>query len=153
MILMQSQTIELRNDLRDIAMLSAWIDRFADEARLSAAKRGELQVALEEVAINVIKHGYGEQVDRRFTITLSSDEEGVTAEVIDEAMAYNPLEQPAIDTDLPLESRQIGGLGVHMVKQLMSSVSYERRDGRNVLTLYSGRSNDAGLDRDIRRAG
>ncbi len=138
--LMPSQTLELRNDLREITVLSAWVDHFADEIHLGALRRGELQIALEEVVINVIKHGYGEDMDRRLTVSLATDETFVIATVSDDAPAFNPLDRPEIDTDLPLESRPIGGLGVHMVKQLMASVHYERRAAQNVLTLRCRRA-------------
>ncbi len=140
MTTLQSQSIELRNDLRQVAVLSEWVNRFADEISLPADRRGELQVALEEVVINVLKHGYGADADRSLTVTLTTGEDFVSAEVIDDAPAYDPLARPAIDTDLPLESRAIGGLGVHMVKQLMASVTYERRAAQNVLTLRCHRA-------------
>lgn len=143
MTTLQSQSIELRSDLRQVAVLSEWVDRFADEISLPSDRRGELQVALEEVVINVLKHGYGADADRRLTVTLTAGEDFVSAEVIDDAPAYDPLARPAIDTDLPLESRAIGGLGVHMVKQLMASVKYERRAAQNVLTLLCHRAPSA----------
>jgi anti-sigma regulatory factor (Ser/Thr protein kinase) len=140
MTTLQSQSIELRNDLRQVAVLSEWVDRFADEISLPANRRGELQVALEEVVINVIKHGFGADTNRSLTVTLTANQDFVSAEVIDDAPAYDPLARPAINTDLPLESRAIGGLGVHMVKQLMESVKYDRRAAQNVLTLRCHRA-------------
>jgi serine/threonine-protein kinase RsbW len=140
MTTLQSQTLELRSDMRQVALLSDWVDQFANEISLAADRRGELQVALEEVVINVIKHGFGADTSRSLTVTLTANEDFVSAEVIDDAAAYNPLARPEIDTDLPLESRAIGGLGVHMVKQLMESVTYERRAAQNVLTLRCHRA-------------
>ena len=129
MTTLQSQSIELRNDLRQVALLSEWVDRFADEISLPANRRGELQVALEEVVINVIKHGFGADTNRSLTVTLTANQDFVSAEVIDDAAAYNPLARPAI-----------GGLGVHMAKQLMESVKYDRRAAQNVLTLRCHRA-------------
>ena len=56
-------------------------------------------------------------------------------EVEDDGRAFNPLDLPPVDTTVPLEQRPVGGLGVHMIRQLMDSVEYRRADGRNILTL------------------
>jgi anti-sigma regulatory factor (Ser/Thr protein kinase) len=63
-------------------------------------------------------------------------EDGVLrVEIVDEAAAFDPLARPAPDTDQALEERPIGGLGIHIVKQLMDDVRYRREGGKNVLTL------------------
>jgi anti-sigma regulatory factor (Ser/Thr protein kinase) len=59
----------------------------------------------------------------------------VRAIVTDIAPAYDPLARPEVDTKLPLDERPIGGLGVHLVKNLMTSTQYEWRDGQNVLSM------------------
>ncbi|AKC81563.1 hypothetical protein IMCC26134_00030 [Verrucomicrobia bacterium IMCC26134] len=131
-----TQTLQLKNDRREVEGLSQWLDRFADQQDLSPRVRGNLQVALEEVALNVIVHGYGEGgATRHFTVSLTLEGDYVRAEVSDEAVAFDPLTRAEVDTTLPLEKRPIGGLGIHLVKNLMDSVDYERRGTRNVLTL------------------
>ena len=57
------------------------------------------------------------------------------AEVEDDGREFDPLTRPPVDTSAPLEQRGIGGLGVHMVRQLMDSVEYRRVTGRNILTM------------------
>ena len=55
--------------------------------------------------------------------------------ITDDAPAYDPLARPEVDTSLPLEDRPIGGLGVHLVKKLMTHAAYARHEGHNILTL------------------
>jgi len=103
-------------------LLSEAVDRFAAKAAMSDVKRGELQVALEEVATNVIKYGYGQCGVHSFAVTLTLDGEEVIAEAEDDAPAYDPLARADSDITLPLDERPIGGLGVRMVKHLMDAV-------------------------------
>ena len=130
------QTLQLKNDRREVAGLSEWLDRFARDHALSDRVRGNLQVTLEEVALNVITHGYGEGGEQRsFSVTLEIEEDFVSVIVTDSAEAFDPTRHAELDTTLPLEQRPIGGIGIHLVKNLMETVGYTRSAGQNVLTL------------------
>lgn len=95
-----------------------------------------LHLVLEELVTNVINHGYIDGQSHTFTVALSAGPDRlVTAVITDDAPAFDPLGCAAIDTSLPLEDRPIGGLGVHLVKNLARSAHYERRNGKNILTL------------------
>jgi anti-sigma regulatory factor (Ser/Thr protein kinase) len=127
------QTIALRNDLAEIPRLTEFVDAFC--APLGPAPRDvpALQLALEEAITNVINHGYADGQPHTFTVELAAADRRVTVIVTDDAPAYDPLSRSEVDITLPLEDRPIGGLGVHLVKKLMDSARYERRDGRNIL--------------------
>ena len=62
------------------------------------------------------------------------DTGGMSVEISDDGTPHNPLHAPEPDTDLPLEDRVAGGLGIHLVRTLTSEVSYELVGGRNMLT-------------------
>jgi anti-sigma regulatory factor (Ser/Thr protein kinase) len=135
--LAMKQTLQLLNDRREVAGLAQWVDRFAHDHGFPDRVRGNLQVALEEVALNVINHGYGEGGEaRHFTVSLEIEGDFVAAVITDAAAAYDPLGRAEVDITLPLEQRPIGGLGIHLVKNLMDAVNYRRSEGRNVLTLH-----------------
>ena len=129
------QTLTLANDLAEIPRLADFVDELC--ARLSATQKDvlALQLSLEEVVTNVIDHGYTDGQPHTFTVTFSVSSHRITIVIDDDAPAYDPLARPDVDTSLPLEDRPIGGLGVHLVKKLMTSARYERRDGHNRLTL------------------
>lgn len=132
----RTATLTLTNDLAEVARLAAFVDAFC--APLAPADRDlmALHLVLEEVVTNVIRHGYRDGAAHTFTVALAAaPDRRVTAVVTDDAPAYDPLARPEVDVTQPLEARPIGGLGVHLVKKLMDSAHYERRDGRNVLTL------------------
>lgn len=131
------QTLTLTNDLSELSRLSEFIDAFCAPLHPSEHDLMALQLALEEAATNVITHGYNDGLAHTFTIALNLNASGdrITAVVADDARAYDPLARPPVDVHAPLEERAIGGLGVHLVKKLMDVAHYERRDGKNILTL------------------
>ncbi len=135
--------LSLTNKRAELRRLAAWVDEFATTLDLREPMRGELQVALEEVASNVIKHGFRDGATHTFTVALSADADCVTAVVTDDAPAFDPLARAEVDIALPLEARPIGGLGIHLVRHLMDDVAYERRGARNVLTLRRRRGSTA----------
>lgn len=137
---MKPRIFRLKNDRHEVAGLSKWVDQISAEIGLIATVRGDLQVALEEVALNVITHGYGEGgMAKEFSISLDADSDFVTAVVEDEAPAFDPTGRAEADISLPPDQRPIGGLGIRLVKNLVESMHYERRGARNVLTLRFSR--------------
>ena len=128
------QTITLRNDLAEITRLAEFVDAFCAPLEPTPKDVLALHLALEEAVTNVINHGYADGQPHTFIVELATAGRRVTATVTDDAPAYDPLARAEVDTTLPLEQRPIGGLGVHLVKKLMDSARYERRDGRNILT-------------------
>ena len=108
---------------------------FAASNGLPADAVWRTHVALDELISNVARHG-GAAVGSR-PVGLEFRFEGAVLEVTvtDDGPAFNPLEAPPPDTSAGLEERPIGGLGIALVKGLMDEVRYERREGRNRLTL------------------
>lgn len=130
------QTLTLKNDLAEIERLAEFVETFCQPLNPTQKDVLSLQLALEEAVTNVVNHGYKDGAAHEFTVSLDvgPGDGSVVAVLTDDAPAYDPLARAEVDTSLPLEQRPIGGLGVHLVRKLMSSVRYERRDGRNVLT-------------------
>ncbi len=98
-----------------------------------------VQLTLDELATNVINHGYGAG-GHSFQITIKSNPEAAQIELVDEARPFDPLQdapQPAIDAGV--HERKVGGLGVYIVKELMDEMEYRREDGKNRLILVKKR--------------
>lgn len=129
------QTFTLANDLAEISRLAEGIEMFCAPLEPGPKDLMAVQLAVEEAVTNVINHGYADGQPHTFTVELALEERRLTTVITDDAPAYDPLARPEVDTSRPLEEREIGGLGVHLLKKLMDSARYERRDGRNVLTL------------------
>jgi serine/threonine-protein kinase RsbW len=129
------QTLTLRNDRAEITRLAEFVDAFCEPLAPTPKDILAVQLALEEIVTNVIDYGYTDGQPHTFTVELAAAGRRVTAVVTDDARAYDPLARAEVDITLSLEDRPIGGLGIHLAKKLMDSVHYERRDGRNILTL------------------
>lgn len=130
-----SQTLTLRNDLAELARLAEFIDTFCAPLQPSEKDRLALHLSLEEAVTNVVNHGYRDAQPHPISVTLGATGDRVTATITDESAPYDPLARPPVDTSAPLEERAVGGLGVHLMKKLMDDCHYERRGGKNILTL------------------
>jgi anti-sigma regulatory factor (Ser/Thr protein kinase) len=107
---------------------------FFEAGGIPAETVGELELVLEEVLVNVISYAYADG-DGLIGVTASIDGHAVSLEVRDTGLPFNPLERASPDLDAPIDERPVGGLGLVLVTQLASRLSYERRDDANVLTI------------------
>ena len=128
-------TLELKNELSDLAKLNRTLAEFGQRQQLPEAVLFATKLALEEIVTNAISHGSTDQREHRISIGLALEQSVLRAQVEDDGPAFNPLEVPAADTNQPLEERAVGGLGIHLVRTLMDEVAYQRQNGRNVLVL------------------
>jgi anti-sigma regulatory factor (Ser/Thr protein kinase) len=108
---------------------------FAEASHLSPAARNAFDLALVEWVTNVIAYAYNDAAPHWITVRFLAAPDQARVEVEDDGRAFNPLTLPPVDTHAPLEQRAIGGLGVHMIRQVMDSVEYRRAEGRNILTM------------------
>jgi len=127
--------LEMPNRLAVLPVLSAALDDALAAEAVPELVRKDIALVLEEVLSNTVRHGYGE--GQRDTIRLTARREGERLHLRfdDGAMAWNPLEHELPDLDADLEDREVGGLGVLLVRELSESAQYERVDGRNRLDL------------------
>jgi serine/threonine-protein kinase RsbW len=125
------------NDRSEIHRLAGLAERFGQAQQLSEDEVMSINLVLDEVVTNVIDHGFEGITGRpeiRLTMTLEGDQ--LTIQVEDNGRAFDPLQAAPPDLDAPLEDRPVGGLGIHIVRSVMTTVEYDRRGGRNVLTMH-----------------
>ncbi len=96
----------------------------------------QVMVAAEEIFVNIAKYAYvGAGGGVAIVLDISGDPPLLKLEFRDSGQPYNPLSREDPDVSLSAEDREIGGLGVYMVKKTMDSVAYAYRDGENILTV------------------
>jgi anti-sigma regulatory factor (Ser/Thr protein kinase) len=127
--------IVLNNDLSEIERLGLELERFGQRCGLSAKTLLELNLILEEVVVNVISYAYRDDRRHEIVVDAVSKDGELTIEVKDDGRPFNPLLIPPPDLERSLEETQIGGLGLHLVHELSSSLEYERREERNCLLI------------------
>lgn len=98
---------------------------------------GKIRLACEEVLVNVIHYAYPTDIQGTLTVSYELTNEGkdLIIKVMDKGVPFNPLEKEDPDVDLPLEERQIGGLGIFMVRNIMDDLTYTRENEMNILTM------------------
>ncbi len=107
-------------------------ERFGERVRMPRPARWRIQLALDEILSNIIRHGAGPAAGQPAIDVAFSFTEGVVGvEIVDSAAAFNPLLVPPPDTASALAVRPEGGLGIALVRYLVDEASYEWRENRN----------------------
>ena len=114
----------------------AFVEEHLDAAGCPADVKVQLDIAVEEIFVNIASYAYGDKEGyAEIDLTIDENPPGVTITFADSGTPYNPLAKPDPDITLSAEERGIGGLGIYMVKQSMDEVTYEHKDGKNMLTI------------------
>lgn len=96
----------------------------------------QLEMAIEEILVNISNYAYrGHTGEATVQWELTPEPLRINMRFIDSGQPFNPLEKEDPDTSLPAEEREIGGLGIFLVKRIMDAVSYQYQDGHNILTI------------------
>ena len=130
-----TETLTIKNDIRAIKQFSDFMKSATAKLDIDASLAKKLQLAVEEAVVNVIDYAYPMGTEGDITINMLSDGHSLHFQIIDEGVAFDPTSRQKADTTLSAEDRQIGGLGILLLRELMDSINYERTDGKNVLTL------------------
>ena len=104
------------------------------EAMIDRKHEININIAVEEVFVNIAHYAYSSD-EGNVTISVDASQNNLAIEFRDSGQPYNPLSRDDPDTTLSAEEREIGGLGIFMVKKLMDNVSYRYENGNNVLTI------------------
>jgi serine/threonine-protein kinase RsbW len=128
-------SLVLRNHLSELKRMSEAVSAWSRENNISSVVEFHLALALDEITSNVIRYGWKDSCEHRFNVRLSLLNDEVTVEIEDDATPFNPLEAPAPNLDQPLDERPVGGLGIHLVRQVMDGLEYRRLDGKNLLVI------------------
>ena len=133
-------------DPGQVAGVSAAFAKFADAHAVPAPIRRSVSVALDELLNNTISYGFAGRRDGAVSIEVELRSDRLCVTLTDNGKPFNPFEMRAPDTAIPVEERQIGGLGIHLARRMMDDVAYHRRADRNVVSLakllVGGRSMD-----------
>ena len=130
-----TETLLIKNDVHEVSKLSAFIKSVMEQLNLEKPLARRLRLAVEEAVVNVIDYAYPAGQVGDIEIRMMCDNETLKTVIIDSGVAFDPTAMQRADTSLSVEDRQIGGLGILLVRELMDSINYERADGQNFLTL------------------
>ncbi len=127
--------VTLPNNIEYIPQLNEFIEMRCEEMGIDMAVTAGLTLAIEEAVVNVMTYAYPPGTEGEVDIEVIADNQNVTFIISDSGKPFDPTIREEVDTTLPAEERPIGGLGIHLIKQIMDDMHYERKDNRNILTL------------------
>ena len=122
-------------NLAEIERINAEFTTFAEERGFTAGIAQKVCIVFDDLLNNVISYGFNDDEEHQIDIDISVTSEQLVITVADDGMPFNPFDRVGPDISLSLEERDIGGLGVLLVTELMDQCSYQRRRDRNVVTL------------------
>lgn len=129
---MTELTVQAVSD--NLNQVQAFIDERLEKLGCKMKVQFQIDVAVEEIFVNIANYAYASATGMA-DISIADSDDSVIITFTDSGKAYNPLENPDPDTTLSAEDREIGGLGIFMVKKSMDDMSYERKDGKNILSI------------------
>lgn len=131
---MRELTVDAR--LENLAQVNSFVDAYLEEMDCSMKAQMQIDVAVEELFVNIASYAYAPGTGQA-TVRLGIDPESRIAEITfeDSGIPYDPLAKEDPDVTLSAAERQIGGLGIFMVKKSMDDMQYRHEDGKNILTI------------------
>ena len=127
--------LTLPNDVKQVPLLAEFIDGICEAAEVDMMLTMQLNLAIKEAVVNVMNYAYPAGTEGTVCIDAQMSNGVLQFVISDSGAPFDPTARAEVDTTLSAEERGIGGLGIHIVRQIMDSIDYKRVDGRNVLTL------------------
>jgi sigma-B regulation protein RsbU (phosphoserine phosphatase) len=139
-----SHSLTIRNDLSEVDRINAAFDEFAEENGIPMEIGLKINIAFDELITNVVSYAYSDEDEHEIQVNLDLFGDRLTVEIVDDGKPFNPLTLDDPDTTLGIDEREIGGLGIHLVKNMMDDIVYTRRSDSNSVTLIKVLSNEEG---------
>ena len=130
-----SITIRLPAEVKEIERLNGLVRRFGELHEIPSRALYAMNLALDEVVTNTILYGFEDATGKELTVRLSVVTGEVRGELVDEGREFDPKTVPSPNLEAPLQERELGGLGLHLVRSLMDKLDYRRDGAKNILSL------------------
>ena len=131
---LEARRLVLRNDVTELQRLAGWLERLAQQG-MSSDVSFAVQLCLEEAVANIIMYGAARGDRLEIAVELERNGGTLVARIEDNGRQFDPTRAPPPAVAASLEQAKVGDLGIHLMRSFASGMDYERRDGRNRLTL------------------
>ena len=126
---------ELKSKLSELNTLCRHLEECGNMMDLPQGCLSELNLGLDELFTNIVSYSFEDETEHQIRFTLAKSKETLVVEVEDDGMPFNPLEVAVPEVSRDLDSIDIGGLGIHLMKKMMDDIDYQRIEGKNKLIL------------------
>ena len=130
-----NRSITLPNDVAEVPALAEFVEGVCEEVGMDMPTTMQLNLAIEEAVVNVMDYAYPAGVKGEVVVDARVNDGQLLIVITDHGTPFDPTAKGDVDTTLSAEERNIGGLGIHLIRTIMDTVSYERSGDSNVLTL------------------
>ena len=135
-MLLKTYELDIMAENENLSEVQSFLGECLAKVDCPAKAQRQMELAAEEIFVNIANYAYAPEKGRAVVrVEVSDDPVTVTLTFIDQGVPYDPSKRKEPDVTLPAEERDIGGLGIFLTKKTMDDVSYEYKDGQNILTL------------------
>ncbi len=117
-------------------------ESFGDEKDIPLPIIHKICIVIDELLSNIISYAYQDKKEHIVDINIKLNGERLEIKITDDGFPFNPLAMLPPDTKLGLEERELGGLGIHLVKNIMDEYQYKRFKGKNIIVLVKSKSSN-----------
>ena len=134
---MMKKEIRIKNRLDELSRVNQFVEEIGEELGLDMELQMNLNLVMEEVVVNVISYAYPEGKEADIELLAESDDKELTFVLSDRGKEFDPTMNETTDSDMDINpaERDLGGMGIFIVKNIMNEVTYQRLEGKNLLTM------------------
>ena len=132
----------IKNKVSELEKVAQFIEEIGEELGLSMELQMNLNLVMEEMVTNVIFYAYPQDEEADIELLAKSDGKELTFVLSDQGKEFDPTLKDDADPNVNPIDREIGGMGIYIVKNIMNKVTYQRLEGKNLLTMTKGITDD-----------
>ena len=132
----------IKNNVTELEKVAQFIEEIGEELGLSMELQMNLNLVMEEMVTNVIFYAYPQGEEADIELLAKSDGKELTFVLSDQGKEFDPTAKEDADLDVNPAERELGGMGIFIVKNIMNKVTYQRLEGKNLLTMTKGITDD-----------
>ena len=132
----------IKNKISELEKVAQFVEEIGEELGLNMELQMNLNLVMEEMVTNVIFYAYPQDEEADIELLAKSDGKELTFVLSDQGKEFDPTAKEDTDLDVNPADRELGGMGIFIVKNIMNKVTYQRLEGKNLLTMTKGIADD-----------
>jgi serine/threonine-protein kinase RsbW len=127
--------LKLKNHMEELGRVNQFVEEIGEELGLNMELQMNLNLVMEEMVVNVISYAYPQGKEADIGLVAEYDGKELTFVLSDSGKEFDPTLKEDTDMDVNPAERELGGMGIYIVKNIMNQVTYQRLEGKNLLTM------------------
>ena len=127
--------LKLKNQMGELERVNQFIEEIGEELGLDLEMQMNLNLVMEEMVVNIISYAYPQGTTADIELVAETEGKELKFVLSDQGKEFDPTLSQSADMDTNPAERELGGMGIYIVKNIMNEVTYQRLEGRNLLTM------------------